>query len=112
MHEDTAVADRAVKAWKDMGISQRKLTELTGISQSTLSRIENGREPTPVELAVIANATGVTVAELLGGHRLEAEVQCAARVDDEDGFRAMYEPMLRFFYLADRLEGLGVSRPA
>lgn len=51
---------------EERGISQSKLAELTGITRTTLWRLENGEEETTTTktLLKIANALGVTISEL------------------------------------------------
>lgn len=54
-----------LKALRDRrGISQGELAKLTGISQQSLSRLENGRDLTSKNLPKIASALGVSVSDL------------------------------------------------
>ena len=56
------LGDRVVRARERAGLSQRSLAERAGITQPTLSRIENGaREPKMNEVLAVAWATGSSV---------------------------------------------------
>lgn len=49
------------------GISQKKLAEITGLTQSSIARWElNLSEPTSTAIAILANYFNVTTDELLG----------------------------------------------
>lgn len=64
--EDGTLGDFIKSKRQEAGWSLRKLAELSGVSTSHLSRIENGeRSPTTEDvLARIANALGVDIEEL------------------------------------------------
>ena len=60
-------SERLVKAREDKGLSQSRLTMLTGIAQSQISRYEgNHNVPTPACTVVLASALGVSVDHLYG----------------------------------------------
>lgn len=49
----------------NQGYSVRKLAKMSGISKSTISRIENGAvDPTQSQMICIANVLGVPVSEI------------------------------------------------
>lgn len=61
------IRERIRKFRKVRGLSTHKLSELTGISQSTISKIENGKRKTDMEiLEKIAEALEVSVERLTG----------------------------------------------
>ena len=62
------------------GMSQRALEEKIDLSQSTITRIENGDRPVkPYELSAIALALGCPESSLMESHPLRDRVQYAAR---------------------------------
>ena len=64
-----------------VGLSQRRLAAATGISQATLSRIENGtRSAHMVELVQIARVLGRPVGALIDENAVAARVQFAHRL--------------------------------
>ena len=86
------------------GLSQRALADVTGISQSTLSRIISGQRPVKMpEVVAIAWATGLTVAQLAGTGTVADRAQCAARATNDCGMGQMREALLRFLELDDYL---------
>lgn len=87
------------------GLSQRRLADVTGISQPTLSRIISGdRVPKMPEVVLIAEATGYTVAQLTGASTVADRVQCAARATNDAGMDRMRETLLHFLELDDYLD--------
>lgn len=100
----TRIGERIERARAAAGLSQRALSETTGISQPTLSRIISGQRTAKVpELQAIAWATGVTLAELSGQGTVAERVQCAARATGNSGMEAMYQALLHFVELDDYL---------
>ena len=87
------------------GLSQRTLADMTGISQSTLSRIISGNRVAKIpEITAIAWATGHTVAQLTGATTVTERVQYVARAtkgSDTDGMR---QALLYFLELDDYLD--------
>lgn len=107
------VGKRIEKAADAAGLSQRALAAETGISQPTLSRIISGdRAPKVPELAVIAWATGTTLAELAGTGGVAKRVQCAARATDGAGMDQMRAALVHFVELDAYLEDQAVPAPA
>lgn len=87
------------------GVSQRTLAQLTGISQSTLSRIISGDRVAKLpEILAIAWATGHTVAQLTGAGTVADRVQCAARATNHAGMEDMGRTLLHFLELDDYLD--------
>jgi transcriptional regulator with XRE-family HTH domain len=85
-------------------LSQRTLAEMTGISQSTLSRIISGdRAAKMPEVVAIAWATGHTVAQLTGAGTVADRAQCVARATNDSGMDRMREALLHFLELDDYL---------
>lgn len=86
------------------GLSQRALADVTGVSQSTLSRIISGdRVAKMPEVVAIAWATGHTVAQLTGVRTVADRAQCAARATNDSGMDSMRETLLHFLELDDYL---------
>lgn len=71
----------------ELGISQSKLAELSGLAFGTINRILNGRqELLPNTLAKIADALNLTISQLLdddGGEVMDAEIQGYIEYDGE-----------------------------
>ncbi|QDT07437.1 anaerobic benzoate catabolism transcriptional regulator [Rubripirellula lacrimiformis] len=75
------IARRLASMRKSQGISQNELCEKLGLTQSMMSRYENGERRIPSELlADFAAAIGVSADELLG---LEAVKKNAQEMDEE-----------------------------
>lgn len=75
------------------GLSQRALADVTGISQSTLSRVISGQRPVKMpEVVAIAWATGLTVAQFAGTGTVADRAQCAARATNDCGMAASCQP--------------------
>lgn len=86
------------------GLSQRALSDMAGISQSTLSRIISGdRVAKMPEVVAIAWATGHTVAQLTGGGTVADRAQCAARATNNSDMDLMRAALLHFLELNDYL---------
>ena len=73
-----SIGTRVMQIRNQKGISQRELSQRSGIAGSYLSRIENRHlEPRPKTLRKIAEALGVPVAEFFEEHQENlAGVQC------------------------------------
>ncbi len=100
----------AIKDARGESVSQRDLAKRTGISQPTIARIESGtRAVKAAELAAIAGALGITVADLVGGSPAERGYECAARTDDADGAVEMRRHLMGYFELERYLDDLGVE---
>ncbi|AYY15549.1 XRE family transcriptional regulator [Actinobacteria bacterium YIM 96077] len=91
------------------GLSQRALADVTGISQSTLSRIISGdRAAKMPEIVLIAQATGHTIAQLTGTRTVAGRAQCAARATNGSSMDGMREALLDFLELNDYLDDQAV----
>jgi transcriptional regulator with XRE-family HTH domain len=101
----TNVGERIERARVAAGLSQRALADVTGISQSTLSRIISGGRPAKMpEIVLIAEATGHTVAELTGTGTVADRAVCAARATNDSDMESMREALLHFLELSDYLD--------
>ncbi len=77
-----SIGTRIIQVRNQKNMSQRQLSERSGIASSYLSRVENRRvEPQPKTLRRIAEALGVPISELFG-ERLGAAMlpQCSISV--------------------------------
>lgn len=93
-------------------MSQRDLETATGISQSTLHRIEAGtRAPKMNELISIADALGVPLGQLTGNTIAERLV-CSARTTDAQSMRGMREELAYYFEVEDYLDRQAIPEPA
>jgi transcriptional regulator with XRE-family HTH domain len=101
----TNVGELIERARRAAGLSQRALADVTGISQSTLSRIISGdRAAKMPEIVLIAQGTGHAVAQLTGTATVADRMQCAARATNGSGMEGMREALLRFLELNDYLD--------
>lgn len=74
-HQDNTVSANGMavrRCRKERGLTCGELAGMAGISERTLSRIENGRSTYPRTLGLIAKALGKTLEELLGAEALDA----------------------------------------
>lgn len=107
-----SVAGRIGEALSKAGMSQRDLARYSGLSQPTISRIlTGGREVSSIELALIADACGVRVADLEGRSTVEDTLRCAGRTD-ENAYQALSEYLTYAFSCSRRLSELGIPDPA
>jgi transcriptional regulator with XRE-family HTH domain len=103
------VGVRIERARAAAGLSQRRLADMTGISQPTLSRVVSGQRTAKMpELMAIAWATGATVAELAGTGTVAERVECAARATNHADMDGMREALLHFLELDDYLSGQAI----
>lgn len=108
----TTIGQRIIAARSAARMSQRDLERHSGLSQATISRIESDhREPSITEVALLADACGVLVADLRGGNTIVDEVKCAGRTDD-DTSRALSDYLVYAFSCAQRLDEMHVPEPA
>lgn len=106
----TTVGHRLEQARLAAGLSQRALAEQTGISQSTLSRIEaDGREAKMTEILAIAGATGHTVAQLTGVSDVAARLECVARSTNGSQMEEMRKQLIHFHELDAYLDDQGIA---
>lgn len=68
------IINAMIKVRKERGLTQKQLSELTGISQSDISRIENGTKNPSLEM-IKSLATGM-------GMRLKLEFIPVSKVED------------------------------
>lgn len=102
-------ASRIKRAYEAAGLGQRAISERTGISQSTLSRIVSGDRPAKMpEVVSIAWATGSTVAELTGLSGVTERVRCAARATNDTDMGALHRELMHFLELNAYLEDQGI----
>lgn len=95
----TNIGEAIESAREAAQLSQRALEDLTGISQSTLSRIISGKRTAKMtEIIQIADATGCTVGQLTGT-AASARAQCAARATNGSGMDKMRQRLLHFIEL-------------
>ena len=105
------VAATVEYALSSAGLSQRKLADQTGISQTTISRIIAGqRAPKMPELILIAEATGFTLAQLTGSSASD-RVQYAARAVDGSDMEDMRQRLLFFIELDTYLDDQAIPAP-
>lgn len=105
MHTGT----RIDRARADAKLSQRRLADLTEISQTTLSRIIVGERLAKMpEIVLIARATGTTVAQLTGISDVPQRVQYAARSTNGSSMETMRRKLLHFIELNDYLDDQGI----
>lgn len=69
------IINAMIKARKEKGLTQKQLSELTGISQADISRIENGTRNPSLEM-IKRLATGM-------GMRLKLEFIPVSKVEDQ-----------------------------
>jgi len=72
---NTAELGRAIRRRREeLALSLRDVADVTGVSASTLSRIENGTgKPDADNIARLTNWLDVPMERILGGRRLESE---------------------------------------
>jgi transcriptional regulator with XRE-family HTH domain len=103
------VGARIEQARVAAGLSQRALADVTGISQSTLSRVISGQRTAKVpELVTIGWATGATMAELTGTGTVAERAEGAARATKHADMDGMREALLHFLELDDYLAGQAI----
>jgi len=68
MDNHTNLATQTVKIRKTLGWSQLKLSQVSGITQATISRIESGKTSNPhiSHVIKIADAFGTSIDNLIG----------------------------------------------
>lgn len=107
--DTTQMSTRIDRALTDAKLSQRRLAELTGISQPTLSRIIRGDRPVRMsEVILIAEATGTTVSQLAGTSDVRDRVQYAARSTNGSSMETMRDRLIHFIELNEYLDDQGI----
>lgn len=105
----TTTGQRIKRARATWDRSQRDLEAETGISQATLSRIENGlRVPRLNEVLSLSWALGLTVEEMTGHSPVSPRLECAARADLNADMTPMQDELAHFLELDAFLEEQGV----
>lgn len=85
-------------------MTQRDLETMTGISQSTLHRIETGaRDPKMNELIAIAGALGVPLGHLTG-NSIADRLVCAARTTNPQSMLGMRAELSYYFEIEEYLD--------
>jgi Zn-dependent peptidase ImmA (M78 family)/DNA-binding Xre family transcriptional regulator len=106
----TAVGTRVREAREQAGLSQRAVEEATGISQSTLHRVETGKHTTATlaDFDRIAQALDVRLDELLYGSPVRERARVAARTtsgsDVRDALQDAMDHGIELLKLDDRLD--------
>ena len=107
---NTSFGSRLTQARKEVGMSQRDLARVSGISQPTIQRIETGaREPSLLQLSALAFGCGVSVETLRGSSPLREEVRVAGRTNDA-GSDDLAEYLLYALELSRELDEIGIPR--
>ena len=100
-----AHAERILNAQNQAGLSQRQLAEISGISQSTLSRIISGtRIPSVPELLALAVATGLPFPTLANVEQASDRAQFAARATGESTMGEMKSALESYLNLSAFLD--------
>lgn len=103
--------DRIAALSKETRLSQRDLMRMTGLSQSTISRIFTGsRSATMPELVTLSWALGVPFDDLVDETRLTDRVLCAPRasspvVDAQD----VRDRLVQYLRMEIHLDAQGVA---
>lgn len=106
---DTQIGARVAAAREALGLSQRDLQHYSGISQSTIHRIERGsRSASVLELSALADACGVLITDLQGTNDMANQVLCAGRTNNS-GTQDLADYMIYALGLSQRLDELGVA---
>lgn len=104
-----SVGTRIQRVLDQLQLAQRQLASETGISQSTLSRIISGdRTAKTPELASIAGALGVTVAELCD-QAPTVRVAFATRATNNASMDVMRQQLQRYVELDTYLAEYGIE---
>lgn len=105
MNEE-ALAKKLQEARRRAGLTQQELCQKAGLSYSTLAKIERGaiKSPSVFTVAAIANATGVTLEELMDVHAAPAPPAETQKKRSLNGVSFVYIDvngvLIRFFHRA------------
>ena len=78
MSQEIKIGEQIAKRLNEMGMSQRELADLTGITEVSMSRYIRGeRTPDGIIVAKIATALHTTSDELLGSGKTEEDPELA-----------------------------------
>lgn len=106
------VGQRVRRAREAADIAQRDLLARTGITQTTLSRIESGkREAKMNEIVSLAWVLGSSVAELTGHSDVRDRVECIARATDDANMDDIRRELTHYLELDAYLEDQGIPQP-
>ncbi|HJD51138.1 MAG TPA: helix-turn-helix domain-containing protein [Candidatus Rothia avistercoris] len=98
-------AERVSRALKQSKLSQRHLEQVSGISQSTISRIVSGRRtPTVPELLSLAKALGVSFASLAEVEQASDRALFAARASGNSNMSEMQDALNSYLNLSAFLD--------
>jgi transcriptional regulator with XRE-family HTH domain len=115
------IGERIRTAREEAGFSQDDLAEESGVSQSTIARIELGQDPRATDLAALAKALGIDAQSLLPGSTaatphgrpVSLEDRVAALERDRDRMRRQLLKTNRTAVsLSKRLDHLQAPEPA
>lgn len=102
------VGDRVRAARERSGLTQRDVEAVSGVSQSMVHRIENGKRTTATleDFDRLAQAVGIGLEELLYGSAVEARVLAAARASGgtDAAVRSATRRGVELLMLDDRLD--------
>lgn len=95
------------------GWDQRKLESESGVSQSTLSRIESGkRVPSMPEILQLAAALGTSLGSLTGQSPVRERLVFAARTQDDQAAEALKDRLAFYLEMDAQFEALGYASQA
>lgn len=104
------IGGRVKAAYETAGLTQRELSDLTEISQPTLSRIVAGdRVAKASELVDIARITGVPLSQLTGSGAA-SRVSCAARATSGSQMTQMRDKLIQFADLNTYLDAQAIQK--
>ncbi|PLA27354.1 helix-turn-helix domain-containing protein [Corynebacterium coyleae] len=107
-HGELTIGARIVAARRAVGMSQRDLAAVSGLSQPTIQRVETGaKEPSPLQLSALAFGCGVSPESLRGSDSARANALVAGRTDDA-GSEDLANYLLFALEMACDLDELGV----
>lgn len=95
-----------------MGLSQRGLALKSGVSQTTLHRIEQGsRIPKMPEMIAFSRALGCSLSEISEHSPVRNRVVCFARAEDGSEVDGLRSELVHILELDAYLEEQGVPQP-
>lgn len=101
---------RIQAARERLGLTQRALARKSGLSQSTLHRVEQGdRKPKMPELIALADSLGCTVSELSQHSPVRDRVVCFARSENGSEMCGLRSELVHFLELDAYLEEQGIA---
>ncbi|QXB19139.1 helix-turn-helix domain-containing protein [uncultured Corynebacterium sp.] len=107
-HGEMSIGERIIAARHAVGMTQRDLAEVSGLSQPTIQRVETGaREPSPLQLSALAFGCGVSPEALRDSDSARVSALVAGRTDDA-GSEELADYLLFALEMACELDKLGV----